>query len=148
MDERRHAQRRHEAALQIGEAFRSIRLARHLSQEQVALDAGLSVDTYAYLERGQMPLGGDANPRLDTLLRIFDVLDVEPPRLPQLPSTAGVHPQIDHVSSSSQVHGAADGRVAQWGEVPMGGFGRRREPSYTGRKPKTAGLGVRESGCR
>lgn len=50
--------------------------------------AGLSVDTYAYLERGQMPLGGDANPRLDTLLRIFDVLDVEPPRLPQLPSTA------------------------------------------------------------
>lgn len=40
MDERRHAQRRHEAALQIGEAFRSIRLARHLSQEQVALAQG------------------------------------------------------------------------------------------------------------
>lgn len=83
IDERTHDQRRHEAALRLGATLRSLRLARNLSQEQLALDAGLSVDTYGSIERGRTPGGGDPNPRIDTLLRIFAALQVSPPKLVQ-----------------------------------------------------------------
>ncbi|MFF2486852.1 helix-turn-helix domain-containing protein [Microbacterium sp. NPDC058062] len=89
IDERQHAERRHEAATRLGDALRALRHSRNLSQEQVALDAGLSVDTYGYLERGQTPWGRDANPRIDTLLRIFTVLGVDAPRLLREAETDG-----------------------------------------------------------
>lgn len=48
-----------------------------MTQEQVALAAGISVHTYSSLERGQSPTGGVANPTIDTILRVLTVLEVE-----------------------------------------------------------------------
>lgn len=67
-------------AAQLGEALRAIRIQRGLTQEEVALEAGIAVFTYGNLERGRSRSGVE-NPTLDTLLRVFRALDVEPPRL-------------------------------------------------------------------
>jgi transcriptional regulator with XRE-family HTH domain len=66
-------------AVTIGRIMRTLRESRGLSQEAVAFQAGISVQAYSCLERGQTPSGGVANPTLDTLLRIFTALEIQPP---------------------------------------------------------------------
>lgn len=65
------------------------RLERGYSQERVAYEAGLSRYTYQKLEKGESRPGDPANPRLQTLLAIAQVLGVEltdllPPKTPDL----------------------------------------------------------------
>ncbi|WP_416211777.1 helix-turn-helix transcriptional regulator [Microbacterium xanthum] len=59
-------------------AVREVRLRKGLSQEDVANAAGISVYTYACVERGRGATGGVPNPTLDTVLRIMWVLDLTP----------------------------------------------------------------------
>lgn len=59
----------------LGERLRQIRERKGLSQEQVALDAGITVNTYGCIERGRMPRGAAINPTLDTLFRILEALE-------------------------------------------------------------------------
>lgn len=78
-DDDRHASglARHAAAVALGRALRTARLQRGRSQEEVAHAAGISVYAYGCLERGQSTSGGDANPTLDTLLRVLHALGLE-----------------------------------------------------------------------
>lgn len=64
---------------ELGRLLREVRLRRGLSQEAVALRAGLAVFTYARIERGR-----SANPTLRTSLRILEVLDIRPEELAML----------------------------------------------------------------
>ena len=77
LDDDRHRQMQREAAAQIGESLWRARVARGLSQEAVANQAGISVFTYCHLERGYSSDGRPANPRLDTLLKVLDVLGLD-----------------------------------------------------------------------
>lgn len=66
----------------MGSALRKIRVDQGQSQETIALSAGggIAVDTYRALELGER--GGSVSyPKLDTLLRVFDALGIEPPIL-------------------------------------------------------------------
>ncbi|MGW2511254.1 helix-turn-helix domain-containing protein [Streptomyces scopuliridis] len=54
----------------IGEQIRAARKNAGLSQQTVAERAGISLDNYGRIERGQ------ASPTLDTLLGIADAIDV------------------------------------------------------------------------
>ncbi|MFE5658393.1 helix-turn-helix domain-containing protein [Streptomyces sp. NPDC056517] len=56
---------------QIGDNIREARRARRLSQEAVALAAGIERPTLVRIEAGQ------AAARIDTLIRIAAVLDIE-----------------------------------------------------------------------
>jgi transcriptional regulator with XRE-family HTH domain len=56
---------------EIGDNIRDARTARGLSQEAVALDAGIERPTLNRIE------GAHASARVDTLIRIAAVLDVE-----------------------------------------------------------------------
>lgn len=83
------------AAMKLGDAAQALALGlrwtrtqKGLSQEQVAFSAGIAVQTYSCLERGRSPAGGDANPTLDTILRILAALDLDVPML----SNGPVHP--------------------------------------------------------
>ncbi|WP_363331408.1 helix-turn-helix transcriptional regulator [Microbacterium sp. 69-10] len=69
------------AVMRFGVRLRSIRQRRGLSQEQVAHDAGIAVQTYSCLERGIAPGGGYANPTLETILRVLHALGVAPTSL-------------------------------------------------------------------
>lgn len=64
-DKRVHSRRR-----AIAEHIRSARLHANLSQEQVALRAGIRIATYSNIEQGH------SSPRLDTLIRIADAIGV------------------------------------------------------------------------
>ncbi|MBD3941178.1 helix-turn-helix transcriptional regulator [Microbacterium sp. NEAU-LLC] len=72
--------RQQTAAESLGSVLRQARNAQRRSQEQVANEAGLSAHAYGCLERGRTPSGACANPTLDTILRVFVALGVEPPR--------------------------------------------------------------------
>lgn len=75
------------AAISLGEMLRAARVHHGLSQEQVALEAGIAVYTYGNLERGRSRSGIE-NPTLDTLLRVFLALSIEPPALSPRPGPA------------------------------------------------------------
>jgi len=66
-----------EAAGSIGRTLAAAREAHGLSQEAVALRAGIAVVTLSNLERGVSSCGTPSNPTLGTLLRLFDVLNIE-----------------------------------------------------------------------
>nr|WP_091476921.1 helix-turn-helix transcriptional regulator [Microbacterium azadirachtae] len=57
--------------------LRMARLEKGASQEQLALDAGITVYTYGGLERGHTPRGDEVNPTFDTVMRILHALDIE-----------------------------------------------------------------------
>lgn len=59
----------------VGERIRVARIARNLTQEDVAHAAGMNLSYYGKLERGQN------NPTLDTLIRVADVIDAPLPDL-------------------------------------------------------------------
>lgn len=61
----------------LGCRLRAARSAAALSQEEVAERAGITVKTYGELERGWSARGA-ANPRMDTLLRVYYALGIEP----------------------------------------------------------------------
>lgn len=54
----------------IGDQIRAARLHANLTQEQVALRAGIRIATYGDVEQGH------SSPRLDTLIRIADAIGV------------------------------------------------------------------------
>lgn len=58
-------------AVEIGRNIVVLRKARHLTQEQLALRAGMSVSFLRSIEHGQ------ANPSLKSLERLAEILDVD-----------------------------------------------------------------------
>ncbi|WP_307785415.1 helix-turn-helix transcriptional regulator [Microbacterium hibisci] len=73
-------------ARDIGNNIQRRRVERGYSQERVAYEARLSRYTYQKLEKGESRPGDPANPRLQTLLAIAQVLEIELTDL--LPATA------------------------------------------------------------
>ena len=74
-------------AVDLGHQLQRARLARGLSQEQVAYRSKLSRFTYQKYERGFSKPGTPANPTLRTLLAMAQVLDADlleliPPGIP------------------------------------------------------------------
>ncbi|MET7321539.1 helix-turn-helix transcriptional regulator [Streptomyces sp. NPDC005549] len=65
-DERVIARRR-----QVGERIRHVREHLNLSQQDVCGRSGIDVATYSRIEQGH------SSPKLDTLIRIADAMDVE-----------------------------------------------------------------------
>ncbi|RWR16197.1 XRE family transcriptional regulator [Microbacterium enclense] len=63
-------------SLHLGSRIQRERVARGLSQERVAYQAGLSRYTYQKLEKGESRPGMPANPTVKTLLAIAQVLDL------------------------------------------------------------------------
>lgn len=61
---------------EFGANLRRSRLDAGLTQEMVAVRAGISLFTYQKLEKGESNPGTPANPRLQTLLALSAVLDV------------------------------------------------------------------------
>lgn len=62
---------------EIGSTIQRLRVARGLSQERVAYQAGLSRYTFQKLEKGESRPGSPANPTIQTLLAISQVLEVQ-----------------------------------------------------------------------
>ncbi len=59
-------------SVKIGKAIREIRAKKEITQEQLALDAGLNRAYIGYIERGER------NPSTDTLVKIAKALKVSP----------------------------------------------------------------------
>lgn len=73
----------------IGAEMHRVRVARGFSQERVAYHAGLSRYTYQKLEKGESRPGTPANPTVQTLLAVAQVLgvaltDLLPDKVPDL----------------------------------------------------------------
>lgn len=66
-----------EYAHALGLKLQRARLAKGLSQEAVAQDAGISTFTYQKFEKGESRPGTPMNPRLRTLFALAGALDVE-----------------------------------------------------------------------
>lgn len=66
----------HSAALELAASFHSQRQILALSQEEVAILAGITTVTYRAVERAQAPNGRLVNPRLSTIVRVMSVLEV------------------------------------------------------------------------
>ena len=79
MQEHDFAKYRRRVSRAIGAEIRAARISADLTQEDVAHQAGLSVQTYASLERGYSSTGAGTNPTLDTLLRVLTTLGIEDP---------------------------------------------------------------------
>jgi transcriptional regulator with XRE-family HTH domain len=62
---------------EIGSTIQRLRVARGLSQERVAYQAGLSRYTFQKLEKGESRPGSPTNPTIQTLLAISQVLEVQ-----------------------------------------------------------------------
>ena len=68
----------HYYADHLAQRLRVLRYERCISQEYVALHAGISTFTYQKFEKGESNPGKPMNPRLSTLVALARVFDVEP----------------------------------------------------------------------
>lgn len=75
---KKERERHRVSAAKFGNMVRDMRLRRGLTQEQVANRADVAIGAYGCLERGVAPSGQAANPTFLTMLRVFEVLGVEP----------------------------------------------------------------------
>jgi len=67
----------HAYVRELGAKLYRFRVERGLSQEKLAVLAGISSFTYRKLEKGESNPGTDANPRLRTLVSIAKVLEID-----------------------------------------------------------------------
>lgn len=70
-------QRQREVVRSLAAQVRSARELAGFSQEVVAERSGVDIQTYAAIERGYTRRGTNANPRLSTLIRIFEALHMD-----------------------------------------------------------------------
>lgn len=63
----------------LADNFFEARLNAGRSQEDVAIAAGISVQTYSRIEGGRSAPCGDVNPTLSTLLRVYQALELPSP---------------------------------------------------------------------
>lgn len=74
-----HHRAAHQAiASELGAALWAKRTELGLSQREVAHRAGIGVQTYRRLERGEASASGKSNPTLDTILRVLHALVLHP----------------------------------------------------------------------
>lgn len=66
-----------EYALELAYRLRSLRESSGLTQEQVAERAGMSSKTYQKYEQGVSKKGIPTNPRLDSLVSLADVFEID-----------------------------------------------------------------------
>lgn len=78
VDDSEFLHRYRSAVRDLATRLRGHREAQGQSQEQVAHDAGISVQTYSCLERSATFVGGKANPTLETIMRVFAALELDP----------------------------------------------------------------------
>lgn len=71
-----HAPTWAEFAARLGTALHQARIAKQYSQERVAYGAGLSRYTYQKFEKGESRPGTPANPSLQNVLALCQVLDI------------------------------------------------------------------------
>lgn len=64
-------------ARELGVRLHRERIQRGLTQERLAVAAGISTFTYRKLEKGESNPGTPANPRLHTLVALAEVMDVD-----------------------------------------------------------------------
>lgn len=76
-----HSEGWQEYAVQLGLNLQAARLARGMSQEDVAYRARLSRFTYQKYEKGESRPGAPINPTLRALLALSQVLEVEVTKL-------------------------------------------------------------------
>ncbi|WP_367118314.1 helix-turn-helix transcriptional regulator [uncultured Microbacterium sp.] len=67
---RTHEKEHFEVMTRLAASMRAARERHCISQESAAQLAGVSLHTYAYIERARTPSGGIPNPTIDTILRI------------------------------------------------------------------------------
>ena len=65
-------------ARDLAQRLRVLRYEHHVSQEYVALRAGISTFTYQKFEKGESNPGKPMNPRLSTIVSLARVFDMEP----------------------------------------------------------------------
>ena len=63
-------------ARELGVLLHRERVRRGLSQERLAVAAGITAFTYRKLEKGESNPGTPANPRLRTLVALAEVMDI------------------------------------------------------------------------
>lgn len=66
-----------DAVEELAVRCREARARLGVSQEEVAVRAGVTVSTYGCIERGRSIMGNPVNPTMDTLVRVFVVLGIE-----------------------------------------------------------------------
>jgi transcriptional regulator with XRE-family HTH domain len=64
-------------ARDLGTRLHQLRIAKGLTQERLAVAAGITAFTYRKLEKGESNPGTAANPRLKTLIALAEVLDTD-----------------------------------------------------------------------
>lgn len=84
-----------EYARELGANLQRVRISAGLSQERVAHRAGISTFTYQKLEKGESNPGTPANPRLQTLIALSLVLDIEVEKLLPKPHSALVRSETE-----------------------------------------------------
>ena len=65
-------------AVELAQRLRVLRYERGMSQEYVALNAGLSTFTYQKFEKGESNPGKPMNPRFSTLIALAHIFEMEP----------------------------------------------------------------------
>ena len=65
-------------ASNLAQRLRVLRDEHHMSQEHVALNAGISTFTYQKFEKGESNPGKPLNPRLSTIIALARVFNMEP----------------------------------------------------------------------
>lgn len=68
-------------ARELGIRLQQERVEKGLSQERLAVAAGIAAFTYRKLEKGESNPGSPANPRLRTLVALAEVLEIPVTRL-------------------------------------------------------------------
>lgn len=71
-------------ALELGVTLHRARIDRGITQERLAVAAGITTFTYRKLEKGESNPGTPANPRLRTLVALAEILEL--PTAALLPS--------------------------------------------------------------
>lgn len=122
----------------LGIRLRGLRVSRGLSQEQVAHDAGIAVQTYGCLERGTTPAGGFANPTLETILRVLHVLEVEAASLVGTTAPPAAAGQDTDSPAAEDSPGERNGRPQTVSRVNLGQLGVCR--SEFGVSPDVGGV--------
>lgn len=84
----------YEVTIVVGMNIRRLRRIRQLTQEQLALDAGISSD---YLSRMEL---GKENPTIDVLARLADALDVAITELFHDPKSSCINTEVSDSSIS------------------------------------------------
>jgi transcriptional regulator with XRE-family HTH domain len=122
----------------LAERIKELRLSAGMTQAELALRAGVTVETVARLERVlRGRLSANANPSLETLVRLSEALGVEVPDLLIAPSKP--RPRDDRiVAILRRANAATRQRVLRVAEALVREDETTTRPSQRGRKKRSS----------